>query len=144
MITESRKEARQQLAALLQADLVGAGKPAQAVYDYQVGDFQGQSPVVVVSSGGTLRERLSFLGTKPMHVMNIHVFVLYAAEDGSWTEADAENALDDIEQKISATCSANQRTAWWEAITPTGQSATSSVMIGGKEYRTELITVRLA
>ena len=144
MITNSRKEARQHLADLLSVALVGTGKPAQAVYAYQVGDFQGQSPVVVVSSGGSVRERFTYTGTKPKFNLTIHVFVLYADETGAWTEQDAENALDDIEQIIGATLAANQKTAYWEALTPVNISQTGGVMIGGKEYRTEVFSVRLA
>ena len=144
MISGSRKDARKHLAGQLKAQLVGTGLPAQAVYDYRVGDFQGQSPVVVVSSGGSLRERFSFQGTKPKHALTIHVFVLYADETGAWTEADAEDALDDIEEIIANTLAANQKSSYWEAITPTAPSETSGVMVGGKEYRTEVITVRLS
>ena len=50
-----RETARDALAALLETALVGSGLPAQAVYNYQIGDFQGQSPVVVVSSGPSER-----------------------------------------------------------------------------------------
>ena len=35
----SRATVRSALATLLEAALVGSGKPAQAVYGYQVGDF---------------------------------------------------------------------------------------------------------
>jgi hypothetical protein len=35
-----REAARKQLATLLSSALVGIGKPAAAVYAYQVGDFQ--------------------------------------------------------------------------------------------------------
>lgn len=144
MISGSRKEARAHLAGQLAGALVGAGKPAQAVYDYRVGDFQGQSPVVVVSSGGSNRERFTFRGTKPSFELTIHVFVLYADEAGTWTEENAEDALDDIEEVIAETLTANQRTNYWEAISFVEPSQTGSVMVGGKEYRTEVISVRLA
>lgn len=144
MITTSRKDAREHLASQLEGVLVGTGLPAQAIYSYQVGDFQGQSPVVVVSSGGSLRERLSFQGMKPKYTFTIHVFVLYADEAGTWTEQDAEDALDDIEEIIAGWVASNQKSPYWEAVSFDAPSQTSSVMVGGKEYRTEVFTVRLA
>ena len=144
MSTTSRKAARKQLASILQTALVGTGLPAQAVYDNQVGDFQGQSPVVVVSSGGTLWERFTAQGMKPKFALTIHVFVLYADEAGTWTEADAEDALDDIDQIIGQTISANQKSDYWQALTYANPTQTGSVEIGGKEYRTEQSIVRLS
>lgn len=144
MITTSRKDARKHLATLLAASLVGSGNPAQAVYDCQVGDFGGQSPVVVISSGGSLRERLTGQGMKPKYMLNIHVFVLYADESGAWTEAMAEDALDDIEEIAQAVIAANQSSAYWGALTMTAPSQTGSVMIGGKEYRSEVIGLRVS
>lgn len=143
MISGSRKQAREYLAGQLQGALVGTGLPAQAVYAYQVGDFQGQSPVVVVSSGGTLRERFTFKGTKPSYTLTVHVFVLYADETGAWTEENAEDALDDIEELIAGVLAANQRSPYWEAISARAPSQTSSVMVGGKEYRTEITSLEL-
>lgn len=144
MITSSRKLARKHLASLLQAALTGSGKPVQAVYDNQVGDFGGQSPVVVVSSGGSLRERLTYQGQKSKYLLDIHVFVLYADEASSWTEAMAEDALDDIEELIQGVINDNQRSTYWESLTMTAASETGGVVIGGKEYRSELIGVRVA
>jgi hypothetical protein len=144
MTTTSRKSAREHLAGQLTGALVGTGKPAQAVYAYRVGDFQGQSPVVVVSSGGTLRERFTFKNTRPVYTFTIHVFVLYADEAGTWTEQDAEDALDDIEEIIASTIQANQKSPYWETISFDAPSQTAGVMVGGKEYRTEVITVRMA
>jgi hypothetical protein len=144
MIPSSRKAARLHLAGQLQAALTGTGKLAQAVYAYQVGDFQGQSPVVVVSSSSSLRERFTFQGSKPTFTLTIHVFILYADGTGNWTEANAEDALDDIEEIIGKTLAANQKSPYWETITQVGATQTTGVMLGGQEYRTEVITVRLA
>lgn len=140
-LAESRKLARKHLAGVLQGVLVGPGLLVQAVYDNQVGDFGGQSPVVVVYSGGTQREKMTFEGTKAGFSMIIQTFVLYADEAGTWTEADAEDALDDIELVISQAIQANQGSDYWAKINQNGMSTTGSVEIGGKEYRTERIEV---
>ena len=100
-MSTSRATARKGLANLLTTALVGTGKPAQAVYAYQVGDFAGQSPVVVVSSGPMLRLR-DTLGEcyRSRFELRIYTFVLYADPASNWTESDAEDALDTIEAAI--------------------------------------------
>jgi len=140
MIT-TRRACREALAALLQTALVGAGKPAQAVYDYQIGDFAGASPVVVVSSAGSSYDDLSFQGLSPSYDLNIHVFVVYAAT--GWTEDDAENALDAISETIAAVLAANKVAANWDGIAWVGSSKTLSVDIGGVDYRTEIISIKV-
>lgn len=135
MISDSRKTVRKAFAALLETSVT----LAQKVYDNQIGDFEGQSPVVVVSSGGTLREEFTFQGTKPSHYLTINIFVVYSTEH--WSEADAEDALDDIEKQIAQVISTNQITANWEAISFVDRSTCGAVMVGGTEYRTEAIQI---
>lgn len=136
-----RANARVRIAGMLQTALVGTGKPAQAVYSYQVSDFGGQSPVVVVWSGSTLPKQMTARFTERQHWINVMIFSLYA--DGTWTEADAENAVDDIAEKIYDTLDNNQVSPDWNAIA-CEQSEPGSVEIGGAEYRTELIRVRIS
>lgn len=142
MSTDSRKLVRKELAGILTGALVGDGLPVQAVYDNRVGDFGGQSPVVVVSSGGGDRKRITYQGTKSEFVLTIHVFVIYADSVAGWTEGDAEDTLDDINQIISnAVLDDNKKSQYWDTIGFIGPSNTGSVEIGGKEYRTEVYEV---
>jgi hypothetical protein len=143
MSVASRKAVRAKLAELLSNELVTVSGLVQAVYDYRVGDFGGQSPVVVVSSGGSRRPPFTFQGTKPMYRFMVYVFVVYNTEDGNWTEADAEDALDDIEQEISEVVSANDGldSFWTSLEVSDAYSETDSVTIGGVEYRREVIEV---
>ena len=144
MATATRKAVRQQLATLLTAELVTAQSLVQAVYSYRIGDFQGQSPVVVVSSGGSQRIPLTFEGTKPTYQILVHVFVVYSTEDGTWTEEDAENALDDIEEAISGVIAANDALDnYWISLGVNGKSVADSVEIGGVEYRREIIELEV-
>ena len=144
MISTDRKTLRKAYATLLQNNLVGTGKLVQATYAYQVGDFGGKSPVVVVSSGGALRQRLTFQGTTPIFWLNVHVFVLYALQDKSWTEDMAEDALDDIENALASLNDANQKGTYWDTVTQEERSRTDSVVIGGLEYRTEVFPIGFA
>lgn len=141
MASVSREVARDALTALLQAALVGSGKPAQAVYGHQVGDFGGQSPVVVVASGPITRERKG-LGAcwHTSATLLVFVFVAYAA--GGWTEANAEDALDSIEAAIADVVLANSSTAAWHGLTYDGPTEPDGVEIGGVEYRREVIRLK--
>jgi len=142
MSSISRQTAREGLAGLLSTALVGAGKPAEAVYAYQVGDFAGQSPVVVVSSGPMNRLR-DTLGDcyRSVFELRIDVFVVYAGE--GWTEQDAENAIDTIEALIADVLLANTRYTAWDRIAYADATQTDGVEIGGVEYRRELIRLNV-
>lgn len=135
-----RRAARKKLAAILSPALVGPGLPVQAVYDHQTGDFRGQSPVVVVSSGPADHEPDGFDCEKDTFQLLVYVFVVYADTGSGWTEADAEDALDDIESIIAATVAGNSRTEAWSRIAYAGPTQPDPVVIGGVEYRRELIT----
>lgn len=138
MASVSRKTARDALTGLLQTALVGTGKPAQAVYGYQVGDFGGQSPVVVVASGPVLRERKGFGACwHTTATLLVFVFVAYAA--AGWTEANAEDALDSIEAAVADVVLANSSTATWNGLTYEQATEPGSMTIGGVEYRSEVI-----
>lgn len=143
MIADSRKTVRKELAALLSNDLVGSGKLAQAVYAYRVGDFEGQSPVVVVSSGGTLRQPWTMQGTMPVYHLEVDIFVLYANEAGTWTEENAEDRLDDIEQAIAEVIEKHQVNQCWDALTQTEMSERTDLEIGGVEYIHEMMVVEV-
>lgn len=142
MSVVSRQPARAGLATLLETALVGTGLPVQAVYAYQVGEFQGQSPVVVVTSGPMerLRDTMGECYRSRFNLL-IYVFVLYADPGTGWGEDDAEDALDAIEALIAATLLTNTRTANWDRLEYAGASDVDAVAIGGVEYRRELITL---
>ena len=139
-MTANRETSRDALATLLDTALTGVGNPVQTVYNYQIGDFQGQSPVVVVSSGGTERTPYTFEGDRATFHLNIFVFVLYD-DEGDWGEDDAEDRIDLIEKDIAETLESNQRTTNWESIQYSAGTTVDSVEIGGDEYRREVIPV---
>ncbi len=134
MTDTNRKNVRAQFATLLSTAMVGTGLPVQAVYDYRVGDFAGNSPVVTVSSVGAARPAFTFRGAKPVYRLQVDVFVLYAMEDGTWTEEQAEDALDDIEKLLGDVIAANRSTAYWIGIEYVDVSQRVDVTIGGVDY----------
>lgn len=140
----NRETVRDALTSLLTTALVGTGKPCQAVYGYQVADFQGLTPVVAVSSAGSAHPHMTHQGNRATLYFNIYIFVLYSDANTGWTEADAEDRLDLIEKTIAETLEANRRyDGYWQGIDFADRSQVDSVPagIGGDEYRREIIPV---
>lgn len=142
MASTSREGARKAFAALLDTALVDTNI-VEAVYDYQVGDFAGAASVIVVTSGGIMRERQSF-GTCwfNAYILDCYLFVLYADSDSSWTEADAEDKIDDIEAAFADVVMSGTSATWDQALYEE-RSELAVVSVGGVSYRRELIKVRL-
>jgi hypothetical protein len=142
----SRETVRDALAALLNTALVGVGLPAQAAYGYPAADFQGQSPVVIVSSAGSERDQQTMATRrKSLFHLNIIAFVLYADPASSWTEANAEDTLDEVEKIVDETLAVNlANPPTWADIGYDGRTTTGNATIGGEQYRYEIIPVRVA
>ena len=137
----NRKALREALATLLSAQLVGVGKPVEAVYSYQVADFQGKSPILFVTSAGSWRRNPEHSGRiTSIAYLDVNVFVLYS-DGGSWTEQKSEERLDLIEQKVSEVVVNNARPdgGLWLDLDFVGRTQVTSVVIGGKDYSWEVI-----
>lgn len=141
----SRETARDALATLLNTALVGAGKPCQAFYGYQVADFGGQSPIAMLVSAGSERDQQT-LSTRRKSFFSFQVisFVLYADAASSWTEANSQDSLDEIENVVDETIAANLTNGTtWADLGYEGRSTTGIVqVVGGDSYRYEIIPVR--
>lgn len=75
----NRSSARTAFAALLRAGLVGTGLPVQAVWEYQRADFRGVWPVVLVSSSGASRTKLTRdTINHGKFLFNVDAFVLHS------------------------------------------------------------------
>lgn len=134
----SRKVSRQALGQLLKT----AVTTAKEVYRYQETQFKGKSPIVVISSGSSTRERVTMRGSFATFQFDVHVFVLQKTKDGTWLNEQAEDLLDDIEQQICEAIDSNQRTAAWQAIRYSDATdARDPVTIEGNTYLYERIPV---
>ena len=138
----NRETVRDAMATLLETALVGTGLPAQAVYGYRVGDFNGQSPVVTVSSAGSERPPMTARGGRTVVYLQVDTFTLYS-DEGSWGEDEAEDRLDLLEKTIAETLHGNQVTANWQAVDYAARSERVDVEIGGLEYAREMIPLRV-
>ena len=144
MTTMNRETARDALTTLFSTALVGTGKPAQSVFGYLPGDFGNASPVVALGSAGTEPEQRAVTSRqKNNFYFNVYVFVAYAVAGTTWGEDDAEDRLDLIEKTIRDTIAANRSTANWAFIEYEGRSSVDSSIVGGVEYRREIIPIRI-
>lgn len=144
----NRETVRDALTTLLSTALTGSGNPVQSVYGYHIAEF-GQdgfeSPVVLVLSSGSQRERRG-LGNqvyRSFFRLEILVFVSDAITAESWTDADVEDRLDLIEQKIANVIAENRSTADWHDLKHVPGNLTNIVpaKLGGHSYKMETIPV---
>jgi hypothetical protein len=144
MSITNRETVRDALGTLLSAALVGTGKPSQAFYGYMVGDFAGQSPVVVLTSAGTDPEQRAVTSRqKNDFYFTIFTFTLYAQAGSSYGEDDVEDLVDLLEKTIRETVADNRSTASWAFIEYEGRSTVDTVLVAGEEYRREAIPIRI-
>jgi len=136
-MSTSRETVRDALVTLLDTALVGVGLPCKTVVGSKVKILEGLTPLVVVVSGGTLRERVTFLGDKPTFYLEVQVWVLQ--EGIGWTTAQAEDALDRIESLVAGVYESERGTANWAVLEYDGRSTVIEVTADGKLYYLERI-----
>ncbi len=136
MTTISRKEVRQELAKILKGRMVSA----QAVYSFQVANFGKASPVVYLTGSGSRRAKLTGRGYQSTFKINAHLFVLYASKDGSWTEENAEDTLDQLEFELAvAVLDVQGNKIISEINYSEASNADDPVVIGGETYLHEIV-----
>ena len=144
MTIANRETGRDALVTLLSTALVGTGKPAQAVYGYLKGDFGAESPVVVVTSSGTLPDQRAITSRQENEFyFTIYTFTIYTIAGTTWGEDDVEDRVDLLEKTIRETLASNRSTANWAFIEYDGRSTVDTVLISGVEYKREAIPIKV-
>ena len=141
MSNTSRKAVRDALKTLLTTKLVGVGLPVKTVVDSKQKVLEGKTPLVAILPGGTLRERITFSGTKPMFMLSTQIWVLQ--EGTGWTLEQSLDALDDIEALISEVFADSTGTANWSILEYDGNSIVEEVDADGKLYYVETIPTKV-
>jgi len=143
----SEQTIRDALSADLQTLLTGAGNPVQALFGYDISDFQGQSPVVIVKAGAIDRTP-RFLGKAQAHVWFfevVEVWVVVGDKDSpAWTSQLVENTHSLIEKKIDDYCADTPRKigAWDMLQYSAPASAPAPRVVGGFKYRMRTIPLK--
>jgi len=118
--TCNRETVRDAFAALLNTALVGTGKPVSAVYNYIKGviTIDDPTPIVMVASGGTARQRAGIGDNRwnSYFVLQVLTFVRDADAASGWTEALVEDTLDLIDKEIADCVADNRNNVNWNNI----------------------------
>lgn len=120
-MSASRKTVRETFAALLAANMPAV----QAFHDHEPGDLGAATPIVVVSSASSQRQRMTFQGSRLSVTLNVDIYTLAAeSAGGSYTYTHSADVIDTCEQQLAAVIDANQKnvTASWEAVDYAGTS----------------------
>ena len=138
-----RAQIRKRLAVLLTAALVGGDKLCEQVLNHKSDNFDGASPVVVVGSRGSDRDKMTEASVVNTDILlYIYTFVLYSDED-AWTAALSEDRLDAIEKVITDTMVDNFfDDGNWISIGFDQQSQVEPVPIGDELYQRETFFVK--
>jgi hypothetical protein len=139
----SREVARDGLVALFTADGTW-----QAVYGYvpKATTIDGQWPFLVLTSAGTLQGMAGESYNPTEYTFSAVSFVLMD-DNADWNEDDAEDKLDELDQKFRQIIRDNPTAGTFAdaLMFADNQSRTDYAIVGGVAYRTEewLITVHL-
>jgi len=117
------------------------GLPVKTVTASKVTTLEGATPLVAVLSKGTERTRMTFQGDQAAFLLSVNVWVLQSGTD--WTQAQAEEALDDIERRIAAVYEDDRNTADWEVLEHAGPTAVMEVAVAGVPYYWEHVPTRV-
>lgn len=103
MTIATRKLTRKAIGSKLEADLVGENLPVAAFAAYTKTDFDGASPVVTLASSGSGLPPMTPEGSSQTFYYEINTLIIrpnQAEIEGGYTEADVEDALDDVYNEI--------------------------------------------
>ena len=140
MTVPNRETLRDALTALLSAALVGTGKPCKSVLGYPA-DRISSSPLVCVSNGTATSEKIAKDSWGWQFQFTIEILVRWK-DSGSWTQAKAEDKLDEIWVLVAGVIEDNQSTANWSVLEIVDDSC-DMVAISGDSYRREVIQVNV-
>lgn len=126
----NRETARDALVSLLTAKLVGDGLPVKTVQGSKLRTLEGNWPAVVVLSAGSERIPLTFQGDQTKFYFRVQSVVQQSSGD-TWDNADAEDAIDEIEKLIAEVYEDNDATANWELLRISGRTTVTEVAVAG-------------
>ncbi len=143
MTAANRETARDEIVTLLSGALVGAGLPAKSVIGCAPGaDYFGISPLVMVRSAGSMRDRVARKGLRvAFHFVVITRVVAVAT---GWTEAQAEDRLDLIDASIAQcieTFNSGSKTGMVQVLAQTARSKVETLTLSGVPYLEEVTPV---
>jgi len=115
------------------------------IFDHKPDDLGGIFPAVAFEAVGSERRRDKFTGLTSVFYFSAHLFVLYANEGQSWTKAQADDALDALENELANFIEAKPKvTGNWNNLSFNGQTTIlDNVDMGGERYIDEIVPLRV-
>lgn len=142
----TRKETREHVGASIGAYMAGDDKPLAAFSDYTDTDFGGQSPVGVIGATGTAQGLKMAKGETAVYLFDVSFLTLRKdPNDATYTDEDAENALDTVSDTFRAWVEDNRKnTPFWNYVGIEGRSTVIPVQNeGGDAYWMEVFPIRV-
>jgi len=140
MATTSRSVVRKAIAAALEAELT----TVETVVNHQASTTGDTSPMLRVMSAGSDRPPSVSAGNVSSFYIILQAWVFYGTVEGQWTEAQAEDALDAIEQEIADWVDNNQQSPGvWKTIRYAQRSRVDTVQFEGEAWLVEDIILEV-
>ena len=125
-------------------DLLVAGideLSSKRAFHYQKHDLRGQSPVLVITSSQSMRPPLTTQGKRPGFQLAVFYYVRHYDKDANWTEENAEDMLDLLEQRTADVLNENTTLAgYWQSLEHEA-TLIERIKMGGFPYLVEIIPV---
>ena len=134
---------RQVIREALATALLIAIPDYEEVIGHTTQDFGGKTPVATVLSAGSDRPPMTAVGGRSTFFYSLNHWVLYASEDDSWTEQNAEDKMDDLERQLAQFVHANRSTTHWNDLAYDSRSIIRNIPIGGDTYLHEQFSIKV-
>lgn len=143
-MAENRKPVRKGLATAMAADITAVA----ATYDHKPINVGGATPVLAIESVSSERTAVHFGGLVMIDGVFrflIHIFVRRPDTGSSWTKAQADDQLDDIEAAVAGFVESNQEGDLWSSITIIAATVIDdNVELDGSYYINEQILIEVS
>lgn len=111
-------------------------------YAYEPSSYGGHSPVIFLASAGAEHPEV----TKKINsdfFIEVHMLTLYKDSNGVYTEQQAADALDDLENRLSQTVETKRVVAnKWQKLSFEARSFAEPTPVGGELYLHEVALLR--
>lgn len=141
-MTANRKTLRTDLKAELAPAFADMLVEADDFYKYEPSSYNGHSPVIFLASAGAEHPEVT-KALNSVFFVEVHLLTLYKDKDGVYTEEQAADLLDDMEQKLSETVETKRVVAGkWQKLSFEARSFAEPTPVGGELYLHEVVTLR--
>lgn len=137
-VFQSRELVRDELVALFQADGSWSIGAAHHVYGYFPAAIEivGKTPILVILSAGTRQDMAGAFTNPASYLFRCITLVLADSDSDSWTAANAEDKLDDLDRAFRQVIRTNMNLLTKADLLrfDEGYSERTDIDLGGKPY----------